>query len=166
MKPFRTRKLFTTKDRRGRLPTIQPRAPQAWQWYLCLRPQTRNNTTGAKIVGNRSHGKMTHSLFLVRNFLPKSYLSYQTRTTRYDLGTMFGTILLFLCLFGNQFFIFTIIHKRCGPGKRTHLDCSITFATDIRFTWFLHRLKTEIQGFQTVQKSPKTDSCSKRYGRS
>ena len=43
-------------------------------------------------------------------------------------------------------------------------EIAITFDADVQFWWFLYRLKAEIQGFQSVQKSSKFNICIKSYG--
>ena len=48
--------------------------------------------------------------------------------------------------------VFSVFHN----SKRTWFESCITFATDLRFWWFLHRLKAENQGFQSVQNSWKS----------
>ena len=100
---------------------------------------------------------------IVPKIVPKSYQNRTYRTKIVPTGTMLVRFCYF-CAFSEIIFHFHDNLQQFRHRKRTHIDWSITFAARIRFWWFLHRLKAEIQGFQTVQKSLKTDSCSESYG--
>ena len=43
-------------------------------------------------------------------------------------------------------------------------EWSVTFDTDLRFRRFFNRWKAEIEGFQTVKESSKTDISIDNYG--